>query len=153
MTEENNRYRKDIPAARKLEMLRAVWNGEKSVEDACRELGVSRQTYYQWKAKAEAALAKTLEHEKEGRKPNGHVEDEALRQELERLRARERTLEKEKNKLAREKEMAEKELWSARKIVEVKIATGQLDLTDKKNAALLPMIKRLFSITPVEWPR
>jgi uncharacterized protein (DUF3084 family) len=80
------------------------------------------------------------------------VNDGALRQELEKARAELANAEKESKKAQREKKMAEKELWALRKIVEMKIATGQLDLTDKKNAELIPLVKRLFSITPEEWP-
>lgn len=123
------------------------------MKEVCLELGVSKQAYYKWEKKAEAAVEKTLAQDRQGRKPKNHVSDENLRRELENARREKERLEKEKKRLERKNESVETELRAARKVVALKIATGELDLGDKKNAALIPVIRRLFSMAPAEEPR
>lgn len=146
-----SKYRKRIPLEIKQKALMEVWTGKKTVKETCAELGITKQAFWKWQKKAKAAMANGLEEE-EGRKTAGEVPERELRREIGKLRKEKKELEKQARKIEKKKLFVEDELWTARKIIEIKIATGELDLEDKKNAELLPVIRRIFSITPEERP-
>lgn len=146
-----SKYRKRIPPEIKEKALMDVWTGKKTVKETCRELGITKQAFWKWQKKAKAAMAKSL-MEEEGRKTAGEIPDGELRKAIGTLREENKELEKQVRKTEKQKLLAEDELWITRKIIEIKIETGELDLSDKKNAKLVPVIRRLFSITPEERP-
>ena len=146
-----SKYRKRIPQETKKKALMDVWEKKTTIKETCEELGITKQAFWKWQKKAKAAMEKALAEE-EGRKTAGEIPERELRKEIGRLRQEKKELEKEARKLKRKNLFVEDELWTTRKIIEIKIATGELDLEDKKNAKLIPMIRRLFSITPEERP-
>ena len=146
-----SKYRKRIPPEMKKKALMEVWTKEKSVKEVCRELGITKQAFSKWRKKAASAMEKGL-MEEEGRKTAGEIPERELRREIGKLRREKKELEKQARKAEKQKLFVEDELWTARKIIEIKIAAGELDLEDKKNAELVPVIRRIFSITPEERP-
>ena len=73
-------------ARKRIALMVAVRGGKLSVEDAARELGISRKTYYEWEQKALSAMAEAMTNRPAGRprtRPKPKVE--ALQRRVEEL--------------------------------------------------------------------
>lgn len=83
---------KDQKARQRAEVIFRKLNGQITGQQAARELGISRKTYYQWEKRALMGMVNELRDEEPGR-PETVVdpEKEALRQRVAELEAREQT--------------------------------------------------------------
>jgi transposase len=74
-------------AARRLEEILAVMRGEKSATQAAADLGVSRETFYEWNNRALAGLREALVDRAAGRPPTQpeSLEQARLKQEIHQL--------------------------------------------------------------------
>jgi len=70
-------------AARRLEQILAVMRGEKTVTQAAADLGVSRETFYQWNDRALSSLREALADRPAGRPPAPPENGEKIRLEQE----------------------------------------------------------------------
>ncbi len=66
-------------AARRLEQILAVLRGEKTATQAAADLGVSRETFYEWHNRALASLRDALADRPAGRPPTPPPDPEKLR--------------------------------------------------------------------------
>jgi transposase len=65
---DKRKLRQDRELARKrVAIMVAVRGGKLSVEDAARELGISRKTYYEWEQKALGAMTEAMTNRPAGR--------------------------------------------------------------------------------------
>lgn len=58
-------------ARRRVAIMVAVRSGQLSVEDAARELGISRKTYYEWEERALGAMTEAMTNRPPGRPRKG----------------------------------------------------------------------------------
>lgn len=74
-------------ARKRAAIIMQVRNGQKTVRQAAKELGISRKTYYEWENRALAAMVGAMENQPNGR-PAREVdpEKEALRKENQELK-------------------------------------------------------------------
>jgi transposase-like protein len=66
-------------AARRLEQIMAVMRGEKTTTQAAADLGVSRETFYEWNNRALASLREALADRPAGRPPAPPEDQEKVR--------------------------------------------------------------------------
>ena len=82
-------------AARRLEQILAVMRGEKTATQAAADLGVSRETFYEWNNRALAGLREALADRPAGRPPAPPENSDKIRlqQEIDDLRKQVKVLE------------------------------------------------------------
>ena len=76
-------------ARQRAQLIMQVQNGLVSAQEAARQLGISRKTYYKWERRALAALVEALGHRAQGRPPRPiDPEKEALQRQTQELQAK-----------------------------------------------------------------
>ena len=81
-------------ARQRAKLIMQVRSGSLSVQEAARQLGISRKTYYKWERRALAAMVEALGHRAKGRPPlPSDPEKEALRRQTRELQAKLQVLE------------------------------------------------------------
>jgi len=81
-------------ARQRAQMIMQVRSGVLSAQEAARQLGISRKTYYKWERRALAAMVAALGNREQGRPPRPlDPEKEALQRQTEELRAKLEVLE------------------------------------------------------------
>ena len=81
-------------ARQRAQLIMQVRSGSLSVQEAARELGISRKTYYKWERRALAAMVEALGNREQGRPPvPSDPEKEALRRQTRELQAKLQVLE------------------------------------------------------------
>ena len=81
-------------ARQRAQLIMQVRSGVMSAQEAARQLGISRKTYYKWERRALAAMVEALGHREQGR-PRRAVdpEKEAFRRQTRELQAKLQVLE------------------------------------------------------------
>jgi len=81
-------------ARQRAQLIMQVRSGLLSAQEAARQLGISRKTYYKWECRALAAMVEALENREHGRPPRtADPEKEALRRQTQELQAKLQVLE------------------------------------------------------------
>ncbi len=81
-------------ARQRAQLIMQVRSGVLSAQEAARQLGISRKTYYKWERRALAAMVEALGDREPGRPPQpSDPEKEALRRETQELEAKLEVLE------------------------------------------------------------
>jgi transposase len=81
-------------ARQRAQLIMQVRSGVLSAQEAARQLGISRKTYYKWERRALAAMVEALGHREHGRPPRPiDPEMEALRRQTQELQAKLEVLE------------------------------------------------------------
>ena len=81
-------------ARQRAQLIMQVRSGLLSAQEAARQLGISRKTYYQWERRALAAMVEALGHREHGRPPRPiDPEKEALQRQTQELQAKLEVLE------------------------------------------------------------
>ena len=81
-------------ARQRAQLIMQVQNGLLSAQEAARQLGISRKTYYKWERRALAAMVEALGHREHGRPPLPiDPEKEALQRQTQELQAKLQVLE------------------------------------------------------------
>lgn len=81
-------------ARQRAQLIMQVRSGLLSAQQAARQLGISRKTYYKWERRALAAMIEALGHRKHGRPPLPiDPEKEALQRRTQELQAKLQVLE------------------------------------------------------------
>jgi len=81
-------------ARQRAQLIMQVRSGVLSAQEAARQLGISRKTYYQWERRALAAMVEALGNRPPGRPPRPlDPEKEALERQTQELRAKLEVLE------------------------------------------------------------
>ena len=81
-------------ARQRAQLIMQVRSGLLSAQEAARQLGISRKTYYQWERRALAAMVEALGNREQGRPPRAiDPEKEALRRQTQELQAKLQVLE------------------------------------------------------------
>ena len=81
-------------ARQRAQLIMQVRSGLLSAQEAARQLGISRKTYYKWERRALAAMVKALGNREHGRPPRPtDPEKEALLRQTEELQAKLQVLE------------------------------------------------------------
>jgi transposase len=81
-------------ARQRAQLIMQVQNGLLSAQEAARQLGISRKTYYQWERRALAAMVEALGNRPPGRPPRLlDPEKEALQRQAQELQAKLEVLE------------------------------------------------------------
>jgi transposase len=76
-------------ARQRAQLIMQVRSGVLSAQEAARQLGISRKTYYKWERRALAAMVEALGNRDHGRAPRSvDPEKEALRRQTEELQAK-----------------------------------------------------------------
>jgi len=76
-------------ARQRAQLIMQVRSGVLSAQEAARQLGISRKTYYQWERRALAAMVEALGNREPGRPPRPlDREKEALQRQTEELQAK-----------------------------------------------------------------
>jgi transposase len=81
-------------ARQRAQLIMQVQNGLLSAQEAARQLGISRKTYYKWERRALAAMVEALGNREQGRPPRPlDPEKEALQRQAQELQAKLEVLE------------------------------------------------------------
>ena len=81
-------------ARQRAQLIMQVRSGLLSAQEAARQLGISRKTYYKWERRALAAMVEALGHREHGRPPRPiDPEKEALQRQTQELQAKLEVLE------------------------------------------------------------
>ena len=81
-------------ARQRAQLIMQVQNGLLSAQEAARQLGISRKTYYKWERRALAAMVEALGNREQGRPPRPiDPEKEALQRQTQELQAKLEVLE------------------------------------------------------------
>jgi transposase len=81
-------------ARQRAQLIMQVRSGMLSAQEAARQLGISRKTYYQWERRALAAMVEALGNREPGRPPRPlDPEKEALQRQAQELQAKLEVLE------------------------------------------------------------
>jgi transposase len=81
-------------ARQRAQLIMQVRSGVLSAQEAARQLGISRKTYYKWERRALAAMVEALGNREQGRPPRPlDPEKEALQRQTEELQAKLQVLE------------------------------------------------------------
>jgi transposase len=81
-------------ARQRAQLIMQVRSGVLTAQEAARQLGISRKTYYKWERRALAAMVEVLGHREQGRPPREiDPEKEALRRQTQELQAKLQVLE------------------------------------------------------------
>jgi len=81
-------------ARQRAQLIMQVRSGVLSAQEAARQLGVSRKTYYKWERRALAAMVEALGDREQGRPPRpSDPEKEALQRQTQELQAKLEVLE------------------------------------------------------------
>ena len=81
-------------ARQRAQLIMQVRSGVLTAQEAARQLGISRKTYYQWERRALAAMVEALGHRPPGRPPRPiDPEKEALKRQTQELQAKLQVLE------------------------------------------------------------
>jgi transposase len=81
-------------ARQRAQLIMQVRSGLLSAQEAARQLGISRKTYYKWERRALAAMVEALGNREHGRPPRPtDPEKEALQRQTEELQAKLQVLE------------------------------------------------------------
>ena len=90
---KRNAYQEAL-ARQRAQLIMQVRSGVLSAQEAARQLGISRKTYYKWERRALAAMVEALGHREPGRPPLPiDPEKEALQRQTQELRAKLEVLE------------------------------------------------------------
>jgi transposase len=82
-------------ARRRAQLIMQVRSGVLSAQEAARQLGISRKTYYKWERRALAAMVEALGHREQGRPPRpSDPEKEALQRQTQELQEKLQVLER-----------------------------------------------------------
>ena len=130
----------------KLEKTLLILTKEEQMQEVSADLGVSRESLRKWKNKALMGMKKALEEKPAGRKAADWVEEEKLREELEKARYQLKEAEKENRRLERKMRKDAENLQMARHALGVWKDEGRLDI--KKNSVLKKLLKNIFSRVP-----
>ena len=86
--------RQQALARQRAQLIMQVRSGVLSAQQAARQLGISRKTYYKWERRALAAMVEALGHREHGRPPRPiDPEKEALERRAQELQAKLQVLE------------------------------------------------------------
>ncbi len=81
-------------ARQRAQLIMQVRSGLLSAQEAARQLGISRKTYYKWERRALAAMVEALGNREQGRPRQAiDLEKEALRRQTQELQAKRQILE------------------------------------------------------------
>ncbi len=81
-------------ARQRAQLIMQVRSGLLTAQEAARQLGISRKTYYKWERRALAAMVEALGHRKQGRPPRPiDPEKEALQRQSQELQVKLQVLE------------------------------------------------------------
>lgn len=118
----DSKFHKEIPKELKQQAIRAVWSGEKKVKEVCRELGVSKQAYYEWEHALNARMEEALNPRQKGRKLKYWVRPEDAQEKA--RKAEEKLREQKKRMLVLEAKnvLLENQLRTAKLLVETLLA-------------------------------
>ena len=76
-------------ARQRAQLIMQVWSGAVSAQEAARQLGISRKTYYKWERRALAAMVAALGNRGQGRPAQPHdLEKAALQRQTQELQAK-----------------------------------------------------------------
>jgi transposase len=90
---KSSAYRQAL-ARQRAQLIMQVRSGVLSAQEAARQLGISRKTYYKWERRALAAMVESLGDREHGRPPLPiDPEKEALRRQTQELQAKLQVLE------------------------------------------------------------
>jgi len=85
---KRNAYQEAL-ARRRAQLIMQVRSGVLSAQEAARQLGISRKTYYKWERRALAAMVEALGNREAGRPPRPiDPEKEALQRQTQELQAK-----------------------------------------------------------------
>lgn len=112
-----NKYRRQIQPQDKLNALKSVWKKEKTVKQACQELLITKQTYYQWEKQALEEMARGVMPKKPGRHPKDYIAPVEMDSQIKRLSRENQRLIKEQKLLQRQTRQIEGDLKIARIII------------------------------------
>jgi transposase len=88
-----NPYQQSL-ARQRAQLIMQVRSGLLSAQEAARQLGISRKTYYKWERRALAAMVEALGNREQGRPRQAiDLEKEALRRQTQELQAKLQILE------------------------------------------------------------
>jgi transposase len=88
-----NAYQQSL-ARQRAQLIMQVRSGLLSAQEAARQLGISRKTYYKWERRALAAMVEALGNREQGRPRQAiDLEKEALRRQTQELQAKLQILE------------------------------------------------------------
>lgn len=112
-----NKYHRQILPQDKLNALQSVWKNQKTVKQACQELLITKQTYYQWERKALEEMARGVIPKKPGRHPRDYIAPPEMDSSIKKLKRENQRLMKEQKLLQRKTLMIEGDLKIARIII------------------------------------
>lgn len=112
-----NKYHRQISPQDKLNALKSVWKREKTVKQACQELLITKQTYYQWERQAIEEMARGVMPKKPGRHPRDYIAPVEMDKEIKKLQRENQRLMKEQKLLQRQTRQIEGDLKIARIII------------------------------------
>jgi transposase len=76
-------------ARQRAQLIMQVWSGVLSAQEAARQLGISRKTYYKWERRALVAMVEALGNREQGRPPRPiDPEKAALQRQTQELQAK-----------------------------------------------------------------
>ena len=94
MNNLKSRPQQQALARQRAQLIMQVRSGVLSAQEAARQVGVSRKTYYKWERRALAAMVEALGDREQGRPPRpSDLEKEALRRQTQELEAKLEVLE------------------------------------------------------------
>jgi transposase len=94
MDDPKSNAHQEALARQRAQLIMQVRSGVLSAQEAARQLGISRKTYYQWERRALAAMVEALGNRQPGRPPRPpDPEKEALQRQSQELQAKLEVLE------------------------------------------------------------
>ena len=105
-----DKYHREIPPEAKLQAILAVWSKEQTVTDVCRNLQISRQTFYDWENAVKQQMQTAVEPQQKGRNPKDLKEREEMLLEIQRLKQENKQIKQEKRQLKIKEKMLEMDL-------------------------------------------
>ena len=94
MNDPKSTAHQQVLARQRVQLIMQVRSGVLSAQEAARQLGVSRKTYYKWERRALAAMVEALGNREQGRPPRPiDPEKEALQHQTQELQAKLEVLE------------------------------------------------------------
>ena len=89
MNDPKTRAQQQALARQRAQLIMQVRSGVLSAQEAARQLGISRKTYYKWERRALAAMVEALGNREPGRPPlPSDPEKEALQRQTQELQAK-----------------------------------------------------------------
>jgi transposase len=94
MNDPKTSAQKQALARQRAQLIMQVRSGVLSAQEAARQLGISRKTYYKWERRALAAMVEALGNREQGRPPRPiDLEKEELQRQTQELQAKLQVLE------------------------------------------------------------